>query len=72
MGLPLRMENLHAPTIPSGETSTHATNGNAGQLSFQQLQRKKDDMEAELKALGGVLDSVHMSQILQNILKMSY
>ncbi|KAH6898824.1 hypothetical protein B0T10DRAFT_473798 [Thelonectria olida] len=57
MGLPLRMENLHAPTIPSGETTSNATNGNAGQLSFQQLQRKKDDTEAELKALGGVLDS---------------
>jgi 26S proteasome non-ATPase regulatory subunit 9 len=58
MGLPLRMNNLHAPTVPSGPTTTPATNGGAGRLSFVELQRKKDDMEAELKALGGVLDSV--------------
>ena len=59
MGLPLRMNNLHAPTVPSGPTSSAAaTNGVAGHLSFAELQLKKDDIEAELKALGGVLDSV--------------
>ncbi|KAF5023603.1 hypothetical protein F66182_4361 [Fusarium sp. NRRL 66182] len=57
MGLPLLMENLHAPTVPSGETNASIANGNAGHLSFGELQRKKDDIEAELKALGGVLDS---------------
>ncbi|ENH60781.1 26S proteasome non-ATPase regulatory subunit 9 [Fusarium oxysporum f. sp. cubense race 1] len=51
------MENLHAPTVPSGETTAPVTNGDAGHLSFAELQRKKDDIEAELKALGGVLDS---------------
>ncbi|CAJ0546160.1 Ff.00g096330.m01.CDS01 [Fusarium sp. VM40] len=51
------MENLHAPTVPSGETTASITNGDAGHLSFAELQRKKDDVEAELKALGGVLDS---------------
>ncbi|KAL6869181.1 putative 26S proteasome regulatory subunit [Amphichorda felina] len=52
------MNNLHAPTVPSGPTSSAAaTNGVAGHLSFAELQRKKDDIEAELKALGGVLDS---------------
>ncbi|KFA66273.1 hypothetical protein S40285_01875 [Stachybotrys chlorohalonatus IBT 40285] len=51
------MNNLHAPTIPSGPTSSIPTNGDAGHLSFAELQRKKDDTEAELKALGGVLDS---------------
>ncbi|KAF4957596.1 hypothetical protein FSARC_11250 [Fusarium sarcochroum] len=51
------MENLHAPTVPSGETTASITNGDAGHLSFAELQRKKDDIEAELKALGGVLDS---------------
>ncbi|KAL6919925.1 hypothetical protein ACHAP8_006505 [Fusarium lateritium] len=51
------MENLHAPTVPSGETTASVTNGNAGHLSFAELQRKKDDVETELKALGGVLDS---------------
>ncbi|KAF4436243.1 26S proteasome non-ATPase regulatory subunit 9 [Fusarium acutatum] len=51
------MENLHAPTVPSGETTAPVTNGDAAHLSFAELQRKKDDIEAELKALGGVLDS---------------
>lgn len=55
------MNNLHAPTVPSGPTSSAAaTNGVAGHLSFAELQRKKDDIEAELKALGGVLDSVRL------------
>ncbi|GAW16011.1 hypothetical protein ANO14919_054330 [Xylariales sp. No.14919] len=57
MGLPLRMDNLHAPTVPSGPSSRPLTNGNAKQLSFAELSQKKDNMEAELKALGGVLDS---------------
>lgn len=52
------MNTLHAPTVPSGETSASITNGDAGHLSFAELERKKDDIEAELKALGGVLDSV--------------
>ncbi|GAB1310410.1 putative 26S proteasome regulatory subunit [Madurella fahalii] len=51
------MSNLHAPTIPSGPTTTPLANGNAAQLSIAELQRKKDNIEAELKALGGVLDS---------------
>jgi len=59
MGLPLRMENLHAPTVPSGPTSGPVTNGieTAG-LSFAQLQTKKDNLEAEIRALSSVLDSV--------------
>lgn len=52
------MNNLHAPTVPSGPTSTPTTNGTTGHLSFTELQQKKDNVEAELKALGGVLDSV--------------
>lgn len=63
MGLPLRMDNLHTPTIPSGPTSRPLTNGNAKHLSFAELQQKKDNMEAELKALSGVLDSVGLSTI---------
>ncbi|KAJ3486866.1 hypothetical protein NLG97_g6528 [Lecanicillium saksenae] len=51
------MNNLHAPTVPSGPTSTPTTNGTSGHLSFAELQQKKDNVEAELKALGGVLDS---------------
>ena len=58
MGLPLRMDNIHAPTVPSGPSSRPLTNGSAAQLSFAELQLKKDTLEAELKALSGVLDSV--------------
>ncbi|CAJ2501693.1 Uu.00g045460.m01.CDS01 [Anthostomella pinea] len=57
MGLPLRMDNIHAPTVPAGPSSGRVTNGNAKQLSFAELQLKKENMEAELKALGSVLDS---------------
>jgi 26S proteasome non-ATPase regulatory subunit 9 len=52
------MSNLHAPTVPSGPTTARTVNGNATQLSIAELQRKKDVIEGELKALGGVLDSV--------------
>jgi 26S proteasome non-ATPase regulatory subunit 9 len=60
MGLPQRMENLHAPTVPSGPTSGLAsTNGiQTSGLTFPQLQAKKDNIEAELRALGSVLESV--------------
>ncbi|ORY66431.1 uncharacterized protein BCR38DRAFT_430236 [Pseudomassariella vexata] len=51
------MENLHAPTIPSGPSSRPSANGNAAHLSFAELSLKKDNVEAELKALGGVLNS---------------
>ncbi|KAK4237143.1 ras family-domain-containing protein [Achaetomium macrosporum] len=51
------MSNLHAPTVPSGPTTARIANGNAIQLSIAELQRKKDIIEGELKALGGVLDS---------------
>ncbi|KAK0632005.1 hypothetical protein B0T14DRAFT_417832 [Immersiella caudata] len=47
---------LHAPTIPSGQTTQPIANGVA-HLSLAELQRKKDNVEAELKALGSVLDS---------------
>jgi len=52
------MENLHAPTIPSGPTSGPGPNGlKTNGLSLAELQAKKDNMEAELRALGGVLTS---------------
>ncbi|KAL6887887.1 hypothetical protein GGI43DRAFT_417309 [Trichoderma evansii] len=52
------MDTLHAPTVPSGPTSNFSErNGDTGKQSFAELQRKKDDLEAELKALGSVLDS---------------
>jgi hypothetical protein len=58
MGQPLRMNNLHAPTVPSGPTSHAATNGHAARMDYPELVQKKDNLEAELKALGAVLDSV--------------
>lgn len=57
MGLPLNMNNLHAPTIPSGPTTARAANGSSAHLTFAELQRKKENMEEELKALSSVLDS---------------
>ncbi|TDZ31150.1 hypothetical protein C8035_v005297 [Colletotrichum spinosum] len=51
------MDNIHTPTVPSGPTTVSAPNGDLAHLTFADLQRKKDDMEAELKALGAVLDS---------------
>jgi hypothetical protein len=59
-----RMENLHAPTVPSGPTSAPTTNGTqTNGLSFAELQAKKDALEAEIRALSSVLDSVGSSHI---------
>lgn len=52
------MNNLHAPTIPSGPTSAPKQDGQTIQRTMAELQQKKANMEAELRALGGVLDSV--------------
>ncbi|KAK7755247.1 putative 26S proteasome regulatory subunit [Diatrype stigma] len=52
------MDNVHAPTVPSGPSSRPLANGNGAHLSFAELQLKKEGMEAELRALSGVLDSV--------------
>jgi 26S proteasome non-ATPase regulatory subunit 9 len=62
------MENLHAPTVPSGPTSVPLTNGTNTGLSLAQLQAKKDNIEAEIRALSSVLDSVRHSHkyTLQN------
>lgn len=62
MGLPLRMESMHAPTIPSGPTSRPPTDSTKPGLSIVELQAKKDNMEAELRALGRVLESVRWTQ----------
>lgn len=53
------MENLHAPTVPSGPTSGPAArNGmQTDGLTFPQLQAHKDNIEAEIKALSSVLES---------------
>ncbi|KAF2206103.1 26S proteasome non-ATPase regulatory subunit 9 [Delitschia confertaspora ATCC 74209] len=52
------MDDIHAPTVASGPTSSGYSNGVAKeQLSLMELIAEKDRVEAELKALGSVLDS---------------
>jgi hypothetical protein len=58
----LNMDDIHAPTVGSGPTSSGYSNGvPKEQLSLQELMAEKDRLEAELKALGQVLDSVRTS-----------
>lgn len=53
------MDDMHAPTVTSGPTSSGHSNGvPKEQLTLQELMAEKDRVEAELKALGQVLDSV--------------
>jgi len=60
----LHMDDIHAPTVSSGPTSAGYSNGvSKDQLSLQQLIAEKERVEAELKALGQVLDSVYLSQV---------
>lgn len=55
------MDDIHAPTVSSGPTSSAYSNGiPKEQLSLQELISEKDRVEAELKALGHVLDSVRV------------
>ena len=58
------MQNMHAPTVPSGPTSATGsgmlrTDG----LTLPELEDRKRDMETELRALGAVLQSVRRSVI---------
>lgn len=67
MGLP--MEDIHTPTVPSGPTTGYgAPNGvKHDRSSLLDLMAEKDRVEAELSALGSVLDSV-CSQICRMVL----
>lgn len=56
----LRMDDLHAPTVSSGPTSQATTNGTDKKQSLQELISQKENVEAELSALGSVLDSVRL------------
>lgn len=59
----LHMDDIHAPTVSSGPTSSGYANGvSKDQLSLQELIAEKDRLEAELKALGQVLASVSTSK----------
>ena len=52
------MENMHAPTVPSGPTSAPGGGIRTAGLTLTELDAKKSNMEAELRALGAVLESV--------------
>jgi 26S proteasome non-ATPase regulatory subunit 9 len=64
----IRMDDLHAPTVSSGPTSSSYSNGvSKDQLSLQELIAEKDRVETELKALGQVLDSVCMPPVVKEL-----
>lgn len=56
----LRMDDLHAPTVSSGPTTQPTTNGTSKKQSLQELSAQKENLEAELSALGSVLESVSL------------
>ncbi len=58
------MENMHAPTVSSGPTSLPAGGLRTAGLTLPQLEEKRRNMEAELRALGAVLQSVSSSCFL--------
>jgi 26S proteasome non-ATPase regulatory subunit 9 len=49
---------MHAPTVSSGSTSHSAINGTVGKQTLEELFVQKENLEAELSALGSVLESV--------------
>lgn len=53
----LRMDDIHAPTVGSGPTSTTYSNGTQEKQTLPQLIAERDTLEAELSALSSVLDS---------------
>lgn len=57
------MDDLHAPTVASGPSSQGTSNGSVEKKSLQELVAQKDNIEAELSALGSVLDSVSASDV---------
>lgn len=52
------MDDLHTPTVASGPVSNGYSNGDSGTKSLQELMAQRDAIQAELQALGSVLDSV--------------
>jgi 26S proteasome non-ATPase regulatory subunit 9 len=65
----LHMDDIHAPTVSSGPTSGGYANGvSKEQLTLMELIAEKDRVEAELKALGRVLDSVSSSPLAPHCL----
>ena len=53
--------DIHTPTVPSGPTTGSAANGiPKDKLTLKGLMSEMDRLEAELKALSAVLDSVRL------------
>lgn len=59
----LRMDDLHAPTVASGPSTQATTNGTSKKQSLPELIAQKENLEAELSALGSVLESVCYSHV---------
>lgn len=59
----LNMDNIHNPSVPSGPTTNQDTSNAEGpnKVSLMDLMAQKEGIEAELSALGSVLDSVRLS-----------
>lgn len=53
----LRMDNIHAPTVGSGPTQS-SSNGTKPRQTVKEVIAEKENLEAELSALGSVLESV--------------
>jgi len=67
----IHMEDIHNPSVPSSSNSTSlpsasSTNGTPSREEVLQLMERKDLIEAELNALGAVLDSVSFSSVKQS------
>ena len=52
------MDDLHAPTVASGPTSNGYGSSDGSNRPLMDLISEKDKVEAELQALGSVLESV--------------
>lgn len=58
-----KMEDIHSPTVPSGSSSSRlAQTASDENSTMMELFDEKDRLEGELTALGGVLESVWLTQ----------
>lgn len=52
------MQNLHAPSVASSSARDHHNEERRETVTLSELMSRKENVEAELSALGSVLDSV--------------
>ncbi len=59
------MDDIHTPTVPSGPASSHTARSTTKdeRKTLLDLIADKSNLEEELKALSGVLDSVFTSSV---------